>query len=144
MYKTESLVLYFPWLAFLNFIFNFILSCFFLYLKVYANEAECKQWCHKRFAHTVWQTLIPCACICLKWWGSGTTCLLPTLDDDLLPGESAKKFKLFQIQTWELYNNYIPTSSINLHIQIVAMQHTLTHLPLKGNNKLTIAFFGDT
>ena len=43
MYRTESLVQYFPELAFLNFIFNLILSCFFLYLKVYANEAECKQ-----------------------------------------------------------------------------------------------------
>ena len=41
MYRTESLVQYFPQLAFLNFIFNFILSCFFLYLKVYANEVEC-------------------------------------------------------------------------------------------------------
>ena len=40
MYRTESLVQYFPRLAFLNFIFNFILSCFFLYLKVYANEAD--------------------------------------------------------------------------------------------------------
>ena len=38
MYRTESLVQYFPRLAFLNFIFDFILSCFFLYLKVYANE----------------------------------------------------------------------------------------------------------
>ena len=43
MYRTESLVQYFLRLAFLNFIFNFILSCFFLYLKVHANEAECKQ-----------------------------------------------------------------------------------------------------
>ena len=42
MYRTESLVQYFPRLAFLNFIFNFILSCFFPYLEVYANEAECK------------------------------------------------------------------------------------------------------
>ena len=49
-YRTESLVQYFPRLAFLNFIFNFILSCFFLYLKVYANEAECKQLHHERFA----------------------------------------------------------------------------------------------
>ena len=40
MYRTESLVQYFPRLSFLNFIFNFILSCFFLYLKVYANEAD--------------------------------------------------------------------------------------------------------
>ena len=39
----ESLVQYSLRLAFLNFIFNFILSCFFLYLKVYVNEAECKQ-----------------------------------------------------------------------------------------------------
>ena len=38
MYRTESLVQYFPQLAFLNFIFNSILSRFFLYLKVYANE----------------------------------------------------------------------------------------------------------
>ena len=45
-----SVVQYFPRLAFLNFILNFILSCFFLYLKVYANEAECKQWRHERFA----------------------------------------------------------------------------------------------
>ena len=51
MYRTESLAQYFPRLAFLNFIFNFILSCFFLYLKVYANEAECKQWRHERFAY---------------------------------------------------------------------------------------------
>ena len=29
--------------SFLNFIFNFILSCFFLYLKVYANEAESRK-----------------------------------------------------------------------------------------------------
>ena len=43
MYRNESLVQYFPRLAFLNFISNFILPCFFLYLKVYANEAECKQ-----------------------------------------------------------------------------------------------------
>ena len=41
MYRTE--VQHFLRLAFLNFIFSFILSCFFLYLKVYANEAECKQ-----------------------------------------------------------------------------------------------------
>ena len=34
MYRTESLVQYFPRLAFLNFIFNSILSCFFLYVKV--------------------------------------------------------------------------------------------------------------
>ena len=52
MYRTESLVQYFPRLAFLDFIFNFILSCFFLYLKVYANEAERKQWRHERFAYT--------------------------------------------------------------------------------------------
>ena len=45
-----SVVQYFPRLAFLNFILNFILSCFFLYLKVYANEAECKQWRHEKFA----------------------------------------------------------------------------------------------
>ena len=37
--------------SFLKFIFNFILSCFFLYLKVYANEAERKQWRHERFAY---------------------------------------------------------------------------------------------
>ena len=48
MYRTESLVQYFTRLAFLN----FILSCFFLYLKVYANEAECKQWSHERLAYT--------------------------------------------------------------------------------------------
>ena len=29
-----------------------MLSCFFLYLKVYANEAERKQWRHERFAYT--------------------------------------------------------------------------------------------
>ena len=52
MYRTESLVQYFPRLAFLNFTFNFILSCFILYLKVYANEAECKQWRHERFAYS--------------------------------------------------------------------------------------------
>ena len=51
MYRTQSLVQYFPRLAFLNFIFNFILSCFFLYLKVYANEAGRKQWRHERFAY---------------------------------------------------------------------------------------------
>ena len=51
MYRTKSLVHYFPRLSFLNFIFSFILSCFFLCLKVYANEAECKQWHHKRFAY---------------------------------------------------------------------------------------------
>ena len=42
MYRTESFVQYFPRLAFLNFIFSFILSRFFLYVKVYANEAERK------------------------------------------------------------------------------------------------------
>ena len=54
MYRTESLVQYFPGLAFLNFMFNFILSCFFLYLKVYANEAERKrkQWRHKRLTYS--------------------------------------------------------------------------------------------
>ena len=56
MYRTESLVQYFPQLPFSNFIFNFILSCFFLYLKVYANEAECKKWCHERFAYTRFHT----------------------------------------------------------------------------------------
>ena len=52
MYRTESLVQFFPRLAFLNFIFILILSCYFLYLKVYANEAERKQWRHERFAYT--------------------------------------------------------------------------------------------
>ena len=52
MYRTESLVQYFPRPAFLNFIFNIILSYFFLHLKVYANEAECKQWRHERLAYT--------------------------------------------------------------------------------------------
>ena len=52
VYRTESLVQYFPLLGFLNFIFNFILSCFFLNLKVYANEAERKQRRHERFAYT--------------------------------------------------------------------------------------------
>ena len=51
MYRTDSLVQYFPRPAFLNFTFNFISSCFFLYLKVYANEAECKQWRHERLAN---------------------------------------------------------------------------------------------
>ena len=54
MYRTESLIQYFPRLAFLNFIFNFILSWFFLSLKVYANEAECKQWRHERFAYNLY------------------------------------------------------------------------------------------
>ena len=53
----ESLVQYSLRLAFLNFIFNFILSCFFLYLKVYVNEAECKQWRHER----------PISMWCPKW-----------------------------------------------------------------------------
>ena len=56
MYGAERSVQYFPRLAFLSFIFNFILSCFFLHLKVYANEAERKQWRHERFAYTLGYT----------------------------------------------------------------------------------------
>ena len=36
--EPKYLVQYFPRLAILNFIFDFILSCFFLYLKVYVYE----------------------------------------------------------------------------------------------------------
>ena len=82
MYRTESLVRYFPRLAFLNFIFNFILSCFFLYLKVYANEAECKQWHHERFAYTL-------QFLCLK-----NSSLVQTQDDTKMISNHKKHLNL--------------------------------------------------